>query len=376
MRGGKLTGMKTLLSIHWIFLSMATWMMGFLFPLYLNSVGFSEIQLGNVFIIGTALSTVVFITLFVHSDLIGRKFYLVVFGLFVVLSSLIAAALPPFFFLALFVILFYMATRRSPWTFGKIFAIEKFGREMGRSYGFFGASVTIGGSAGVFLAGAFVDSFGFGYSFLICSFIGLISLLPVAFLSGEKVKPQKFSFKPKFTKIFTGFIIHRFMYAVGLSSLLVFALPLYLKNELLLPYTLVGVVIAVQYIGSILGFLSGGLSDRHDFRRICYIGISLSGLLFLSAGLVGFLPLIILALFLAEFAHCIAASALPHFYKRVSTQLGRDISIVESVGITLGGSVGPGISGLMISFAGYPSVFAFGCIFLVGSALVLYALFR
>lgn len=370
-----MTGMKTLLSLHWIFLSMATWMMGLLFPLYLNSEGFSEIQLGNVFIIGTALSTVVFILLFLHSDLIGRKFYLVVFGLFIVLSSLVAAAFPPFFFLALFVILFYMATRRSPWTFGKIFAIEKFGQEMARSYGLFGASVTIGGATGAFLAGAFVDSFGFGYSFLICSFIGLISLLPVAFFQGGEVRPQKFSLKPKFTKIFTGFILHRFIYAVGLSSLLVFALPLYLKNELLLPYTLVGVVMGVQYIGSILGFFSGRISDRHDFRRISYTGISLSGLLFLSAGLVGFLPLIILALFLAEFAHCIAASALPHFYRRVSTQLGRDISIVESTGVTLGGSVGPWISGLVISFAGYPSVFAFGCIFLVASALILYALF-
>lgn len=371
-----MTGMKTLLSIHWIFLSMATWMMGLLFPLYLNSEGFSEIQLGNVFIIGTALSTVVFILLFIHSDLIGRKFYLVVFGLFVVLSSLIAAALPPFFFLALFVILFYMATRRSPWTFGKIFAIEKFGQEMARSYGLFGASVTIGGAVGALLAGTFVDLFGFGYSFLICSLVGLVSLLPVNFLPEGKVEPQKFSFKPKFTKIFTGFIFHRFVYSIGLSSLLVFALPLYLKNELSFSYTKVSVVIAVQYIGSILGFLSGRLNDRHDFKRICYIGISLSGLLFLSAGLVGSLPLIILALFLAEFAHCIAVSALPQFYRRVSTQLGRDISFVESAGVTLGGSVGPWVSGLVISFAGYPSVFAFGCIFLVGSALVLYALFR
>lgn len=371
-----MTGMKTLLSIHWIFLSMATWMMGLLFPLYLNSEGFSEIQLGNVFIIGTALSTVVFILLFIHSDLIGRKFYLVVFGLFVVLSSLIAAALPPFFFLALFVILFYMATRRSPWTFGKIFAIEKFGQEMARSYGLFGASVTIGGAVGALLAGTFVDLFGFGYSFLICSLVGLVSLLPVNFLPEGKVEPQKFSFKPKFTKIFTGFIFHRFIYSIGLSSLLVFALPLYLKNELSFSYTKVSVVIAVQYIGSILGFLSGRLNDRHDFKRICYIGISLSGLLFLSAGLVGSLPLIILALFLAEFAHCIAVSALPQFYRRVSTQLGRDISFVESAGVTLGGSVGPWVSGLVISFAGYPSVFAFGCIFLVGSALVLYALFR
>ena len=351
-------------------------MMALLFPLYLNSVGFSEIQLGNVFIIGTALSIVVFILFFIHSDIVGRKFYLVVFGLFVVLSGLIAAALPPFFFLALFVILFYMVSRRSPWTFGKIFVIEKFGREMGRSYGVFGASITIGGVMGAFLAGTFVDSFGFEYAFIICSFIGLVSLLPIALLPREQAKPRKFSFKPKFTKMFVGFILHRFIYAVGLGSLLVFALPLYLKNELLLSYTLVGVVIAVQHIGGILGFLSGGLSDRHDFRRICYIGISISGLLFLSAGLVGFLPLICLALFLAEFAHSIAATTLPYFYRGVSTQLGRDISVVESIGITLGRSIGPWLSGLVISFVGYPSVFAFGCILLLGSALILYTLFR
>lgn len=355
---------------------MAGSIIAVLFPLYLNSEGFSEVQLGNLFAVGTVLSVVVSILLFVHSDIIGRKFFLIMFGLFAVLSSLVAAVFPPFFFLALLVILFYVASRRSPWTFGKIFAIEKFKLEMGQSYGIFGASLTIGFAIGALLAGVLVDSFGFRYSFLICSFIGLISLLPVVSLGEGKTKPQKFSYKPKFTKIFTGFILHRFIYAVGLSSLLAFVIPLYLKNVLLLPYTLVGVIIMVKTIGGVLGFLSGKISDRYDFRTICYIFLFLSGLFFLSPSFVKSLPLICLVLFLAEFAHCIAATTLPYFYRRVSTQLGRDISIIESIGATLGLSVGPWLSGLIIPFVGYPSVFVLGGSLIIGSALVLYVLFR
>jgi MFS family permease len=347
-----------------------------LFPLYLNSEGFSEVQIGNLFTIGTLLSIIVSVLLFTHSDIIGRKFYLLLFGFFAVLSSLIAAVFPPFFFLALLVVLLYMASRRSPFTFGKIFAIEKFKLGMGQSYGIFGASLTIGIAIGALSAGVFRDLFGFRYSFLICSFIGLISLLPIISLGEGKMKPKKFSFKPKFTKMLAGFILHRFVYAIGLGSLIIFVIPLYLRNVLLLPYTVVGVIIMVKALGSVMGFLSGKIADRYDFRRICYFFLFLSGLFFLSPSFVESLPLICLVLFLAEFAHCIAATTLPYFYRKVSTQLGRDVSIIESIGATLGMSVGPMLSGLIIHFVGYQAVFVFGGGLIIGSVLILYALFR
>lgn len=375
-KDGRMASSKTLLSAHWICLRAAASIIALLFPLYLYSEGFSEAQLGSLFAIGTALSIALSILLFVHSDIIGRKFYLIVFGLFIVLASLIAAVLPPLFFLGLLVILFYAAAYRSPWTFGKIFVIERFGRTMGRSYGIFGASITIGFAAGSFLAGAFVDSFGFRLSFLICCLIGLISLLPVAFLSEKKVRLPRFSFKPKLTKTLTGFIFHRLIFAAGLSSLLTFALPLYLKNVLLLPYILVGIIIMLKTAGSVLGWSLGRISDKYDYKAICCGGIFVAGLFFLSLSFLKYLPLICLMLFLAEFAYCIASTALPYFYREVSTQLGRDISIIESIGVTLGASVGPWISGLVISFAGYPQIFIFGSSLMLGSALILYAIFK
>jgi MFS family permease len=336
----------------------------------------SEQEIGTIFFSGTIASIVMLVILFIHSDVVGRIFYVLLFGSLIVLAGIMVALFPPTPILIVCVIMFLKASGRSKWTFGKIFTIERFKKQKGLSYGIFGASLVSGVMLGNLVAGVLVDFFKFKVSFMVSSVVGMFSLVPILFIKRRKIKLSKFSFIPKISGPFVGLTLHRFLMSIGLNVLVSFALPLYLNKILFLPYVVIGVVLMIRNVGNVIGFLSGKLSDKFDFRKVGCLALSISSIFILLMIFTKNLFLVTILLFLSQLAIGIYATTLPHFFERASTQLGRDISIIESVGIALGGSIGSWLAGILIQSFDYSSVFIANFILSIISLMPLYVFIR
>lgn len=316
------------------------------------------------------------IILCTYSDITGRKSYLVVFALFIILSGLTLIFIPPLFFSCLIAVMLAKSTERSVWIFGKIFSIEGFVGEKGKSYGYFGAEVLTGALVGYFVAGDFLEIGGVKISLLISVIIGAFSLLPLIGVRETMRRVGVFSLKRVLTRTFMGYTLHRFLYLVSRGIVMAITIPLYFKNVLLLPYFTIGLAIATHRSGMVLGFLSGKLSDVYNFKKISYASYLVYGLLLFTLNLSKILIFVVLILFICDLSAGIAATALPYFYEHVSTKLGRDILIIESVGTTMGLAFGSLIAGYVISTFGYPLTFTLGGVFAILSLLTLFSVFR
>jgi len=352
--------LKKYLSFHWIGISFALSITGLLLPLYMHSVGLNENQIGDIFFVGTLFSVVLLILFFLHSDVSGRKTSVLVFAMLGSLASAFAAVSPPTFFIFFLVVLFLRSSGRAVWVLTKIFAIENYEHSKGLSYGIFVAALTFGGIIGTVISGYLADSFGFSKTFYIAAIFGLFSMIPIYFIKEHKIKLQKFSFKPKFTKTFAALTFHRFLASLGSAIPFVFAYVIFLNKQLNFSYSAIGLIFAIGSIGDILGGLAGKVSDQYDFKNVAILASILSALPNIFLPFISNIFMITLILFLTSVGDGIYATTLPYFFEKVSTQLGRDVSIVETLGISLGVALGSLFSGVLIVSFGYISVFIIG----------------
>ncbi len=157
------------------------------------------------------------------------------------------------------------------------------------------------------------------------------------------------------------------------QGLLLVALPLY-ANALNLPYTLIGVVLAAEALGTLLGDVPAGvLLHRLGTKRAMLFGFLLSALTVLALAFSPPVVLIILLRLAAGFGkamfgvaqHTYIASTVPIL------QRGRALSLLGGI-FRIGAFLGPAVAGWLITLADirapfvvYAAVSALGALFVV-----------
>jgi len=368
--------LKKYLSFHWVLISLGLSVTGLLLPLYMNHAGIDETQIGNIFFFGTILSAFLLVLFFLHSDVSGRKLSLLVFALLGTLASALAAFSPPIFFVFLLIALFLRAEGRAVWVLTKIFAIENYEHSKGLSYGFFAATLTLGGIVGTVASGYLADSVGFQQTFFFAALISVLSFIPIFFIKEHKIKLQKFSFRPKFTKTFTALTLHRFLASLGSAIPFIFAYVIFMNTRLHFSYSVIGLISALSGIGAILGSMAGKLSDEYDFRTISILATLLSVVPVVFLPFIADIFLIIFIMFMSSVGDGIYGTTLPYFFEKTSTQLGRDVSVIETMGISTGAAIGSWLSGVLIVNFGYVSVFIVGTVIGLLSILPLFVFYK
>jgi len=364
--------MRKELSIHWVLLTFSNSIIKLVLPLYLVTLGFTEGQIGTLFGTASLVLLGVLIMFFTHSDRIGRKTYLFVFGLFSAISAFLLLTFN-FYLVFLVAAILLSASGRSLFVFGKIISIESFDSDKSKTYGIFMSSFAMGSLLGNLVSGRIADLFGFQATFGIAIIISLISLVPLIKIKNIKSTERSVTKNPL---IYLGFLFQRMLTVAGFSVLFSFAFTLYLRNVFHLSYTLIGIIWALQGFCNMVGFSMGRFVNKKNFKGVAIIAMVLGSL---GIGTITFTSNLLLTVILILFASVaigLASTSLPHFFGRVSNKLGKDISIIEATGGSVGSGIGSFLAGALIVSFGYSYVFLASSILLFSSAMALYWLFR
>lgn len=364
--------MRKELFAYWFLLSVSTSIIGFLYPLYLSSGGMTERDIGILLGTGSLVSLFVLIAFSSHSDKVGRKIYLFVFGLLSAFSATLFTSYPAYASYLIAVVMLQVCSR-STLIFGKIISIESFPGEKGKTYGIFSISLAAGSLAGSTVAGKILDGMGFLSTFKISVLISFLAVLPLLLLGPVNGKDRG---NGKKGKVFWGFLIQRFLSSAGFSTAFSFAFLLYLRSVFGLSYTMLGFVGALQSLASIAGLSLGNFTDGKNHLKVTNLAISISSISMISVFFWSDFKAVIASALVSNFMVGIASTNLPHFFDRVAGNLGKDVVIIDGGGITLGSGLGSVVAGTLIASFGYSYVFPVAGALQLLSTLVLYALFR
>ncbi len=378
--------MKREFSAYLLLLSASTSVLSFVIPLYLKSVaGLGDADIGFMFTIANLVSTVMLVVASAHSDVAGLKKYLMAFSASIVAASLVLFVPAAYFLVFLVSLTLVSLVSKSFYVFGKIIAISRFTGEMAHVYGIFGVAISAGALLGPILGGNVVDSFGFHSSFLLSGAIAAISALALSAMSdkGGRKQHSKRGFLKSLVDSFIAFrftiqslalVVYRTLLQVGFTMFSGFVLPLFMSGEFP-DFFLAGLAVSAFSLGRMAGFGLGNYTDRHDFNKVNLISLVLQSAFVLAFSFTGgWTSVFFLAL--SGVASGLAATALPGFYSRISSKLGRDIGLIDTLGLGIGSAIGAYLSGILASQFGYRSVFMWGALIGLLAALFIYPFFR
>ena len=364
--------MRKELFAYWFLLSVSTSIIGFLYPLYLSSGGMQEREIGVLLGTGSLISLFILIAFSSHSDKVGRKVYLFVFGLLSALSATLFTSYPAYISYLGAVVLLQVCSR-STLIFGKIISIESFSSEKGKTYGIFSISLAAGSLAGSTIAGKILDILGFLGTFRISILISLLAIIPLLFLGPINGKKRHTGNRGP---VFYGFLIQRFLSSAGFSTAFSFAFLLYLRSVFGLSYTMLGFVGALQSLASMAGLSLGNFTDGKNHLKVTNFSITISSISMISVFFWNDLIAVITSALVSNFMVGVASTNLPHFFDKVASNLGKDVVIIDGSGITLGSGFGSVVAGSIIGSFGYSYVFPVAGALQLLSTVVLYVLFR
>lgn len=377
--------MKREFSAYLLLLSASTSILSFVIPLYLKSVaGFSDNSIGVLFSIANLVSVFMLVVASAHSDVAGLRKYLLAFSASAVAASLVLFVPGAYFLIFLVSLTLVSLVTKSFYVFSKIITISRFNSEMAHVYGIFGVAISAGALLGPILGGNVVDSFGFPSSFLLAGAIAAVSVLALGNLSETPrkrhselgfLKSLVDSFRAfRFTVHSAAFVIYRTLYNVSFTMIAGFVLPLFMNGEFP-DFFLAGLAVSAFSLGRMAGFGLGNYTDRHDFNKVNLLSLGLQAAFALALSFtgswtsVGFLAL-------AGVASGLSATSLPGFYSKISNKLGRDIGLIDTLGMGIGAAIGAYLSGILASQSGYRSVFMWGALIGLLAALFIYPFFR
>ena len=251
----------------------------------------------------------------------------------------------------------------------------------GRALGFFQAVELVGSFIGQTLGGFVAANYGPRMNFLICTALGVVALIMVAFIKGiredfipEDSIPSLIPTKDEMLLILNQTVIAACIINLGCmvinNGLMGTVLPIYATEELLIPLDRYALLVSGSTIGSVVGNLIGGFfSDKIGRRKMLSTGlviglVSIVGLSIFS----GFYPLL-LVLFLKGVFWGIVYGVIPAFIADAVPDYvrGKAIGTFRTF-MDMGGLMGPIIMSTIVELSGVPQGYIYS--FYFGAALV------
>lgn len=312
----------------------------------------------------------------------GRKNFIILGGIIGGISLFIIAFVDPATSIILFTLLFFIGhsgivlldVSADAWAIQTTKIKERGKVNAAMTSGLFGGTA-IGGILLTYIA----TYYGFGMVFITAGFLISLSIILPLFVKEKRIDIQRKIIKPllikEFKKKHTQIVVLFDFVAAMNFGMLMFIIPEYMTNVLLLDKIQIGLLASVYPISIVIGAVIGGtVSDKWGRKKILYI--SLLGLLISSALLItadSWEKLAIIYTFIGFLTGASVYSAMVALLMDITNPKigGAQYSFLTS--ITNFGEIGIGmISGGLVVFLGYNRFFLYTALTVGLALLILY----
>jgi MFS family permease len=350
-----------------------------LFPLYLEGLGASEVEIGMVLSLASILATSLMIPSGILMNRIGKKRTLLV--------SVVLAALPPVLISFMddwrWVTPLYMIFSAS----FSFFIVSRMAmisesttpRNRATLFGVMNLAWPIGGIVAPTLSGFMVENFGWAPIFQVTTLIMAANLIPTLKLEGPTSPVEVEQVHAKRPSLLDGeylpfmTLIFLFQFLAGmLEGMLGMVLPLFLKNQILITESLIGLFFTASSLVILVTQVpSGRLADRYGRKRVMVLSLLPIPLL-LGAWLVvdDWRILLILYASVSGLRSMTWPSSLALLADFIPSELIGSAVGVRMASLRLGSTVAPVLAGYLYSTVGHRSPFLVSAVLVAFSIII------
>lgn len=353
-------------------------------PLFAASLGATPAEIGWIVIASTIPGVLISFPAGALADHLGTRR--------VLLASLVVFATAPFLYLGvenawqLMAVRFYHGFATA--IFGTVASAaiaERYTQDRAARLSTYSSATIVGRSLAPFLGGFLISLASYGAVYIACAVSGVLALAAGLLLRDDPPAQVKTATRLRFWASLKAVLRDRgilLVSTVEAAQYLVFGaieafLALYAAS-LGVPAWQIGIILGVQLVSIVLAKpLMGRLSDRAGRRRVILPGLALgAGSILLLPWASGFFGLAALSLvFGLGFATVTSStSALVADLTR-NGRFGASMGVLRTV-MDVGQSIGPVLTGWMVTVAGYASAFHLLAAILIAAAVLLATLFR
>ncbi|OJZ19676.1 MAG: MFS transporter [Thiobacillus sp. 65-29] len=353
-------------------------------PLFATSLGATPAEIGWIVIASTIPGVLISFPAGALADHLGTRR--------VLLASLVVFATAPFLYLGvenawqLMAVRFYHGFATA--IFGTVASAaiaERYTQDRAARLSTYSSATIVGRSLAPFLGGFLISLASYGAVYIACAVSGVLALAAGLLLRDDPPAQVKTTTRLRFWASLKEVLRDRgilLVSTVEAAQYLVFGaieafLALYAAS-LGVPAWQIGIILGVQLVSIVLAKpLMGRLSDRAGRRRVILPGLALgAGSILLLPWASGFFGLAALSLvFGLGFATVTSStSALVADLTR-NGRFGASMGVLRTV-MDVGQSIGPVLTGWMVTVAGYTSAFNLLAAILIAAAVLLATLFR
>lgn len=353
-------------------------------PLFAASLGATPAEIGWIVIASTIPGVLISFPAGALADHLGTRR--------VLLASLVVFATAPFLYLGvenawqLMAVRFYHGFATA--IFGTVASAaiaERYTQDRAARLSTYSSATIVGRSLAPFLGGFLISLASYGAVYIACAVSGVLALAAGLLLRDDPPAQVKTTTRLRFWASLKEVLRDRgilLVSTVEAAQYLVFGaieafLALYAAS-LGVPAWQIGIILGVQLVSIVLAKpLMGRLSDRAGRRRVILPGLALgAGSILLLPWASGFFGLAALSLvFGLGFATVTSStSALVADLTR-NGRFGASMGVLRTV-MDVGQSIGPVLTGWMVTVAGYTSAFNLLAAILIAAAVLLATLFR
>jgi MFS family permease len=353
-------------------------------PLFAASLGATPAEIGWIVIASTIPGVLISFPAGALADHLGTRR--------VLLASLVVFATAPFIYLGvenawqLMAVRFYHGFATA--IFGTVASAaiaERYTQDRAARLSTYSSATIVGRSLAPFLGGFLISLASYGAVYIACAVSGVLALAAGLLLRDDPPAQVKTTTRLRFWASLKEVLRDRgilLVSTVEAAQYLVFGaieafLALYAAS-LGVPAWQIGIILGVQLVSIVLAKpLMGRLSDRAGRRRVILPGLALgAGSILLLPWASGFFGLAALSLvFGLGFATVTSStSALVADLTR-NGRFGASMGVLRTV-MDVGQSIGPVLTGWMVTVAGYTSAFNLLAAILIAAAVLLATLFR
>lgn len=357
-------------------------LIGPLFPLYLENLGATELEIGLVISISSIAATALMFPSGVLIDKVGKKRMLIASVVFAFVPLFLMASVKNWMMVTPFYLVFNAAFALFIPSRMAMIAESATSSNRATLFGVMNMAWPISGIFAPTLSGYIIEEFGWTIPFYIAGAILVVSILPTLLLrerdvSAEEVAEEKGTSslrEPRYFRVVALFFIFHLAMTTGQGSIST-VLPLFLKNEMALSTSTIGLFFTGSSILTLLTqYPSGRLADRFGRKKLILACIAPIPLLYAAWPFIGdwvvLLVIYSLAFGLWSMTWPASLALLSDF---VPAELRGSAFGVRMTGTRLGFTVGPFFGGYLYSAIGGGSPFiAAAASFLLGSIIALF----